>query len=126
MPGVLANVANGSPTLNSKSTQDGSIILTMATFTPYLNSTFHIHTGSSTVVDATLISVLDLKAAAANPALIAGAENFSLLFAASSQSPLLADSAYTIEHDALGTFTLFLVPVEKAVMRRYEAIINRL
>lgn len=53
-------------------------------------------------------------------------DNYSLLFRGPKEFCLL-QSMYPLEHDSLGEFDLFLVPVgEKPDGFRYEAVINRL
>lgn len=94
---------------------------TQATFTQYINSVFRIH-GFATV-DATLVKVRDtlpLKVAR-----LSGRESFLLHFVGGSVQ--LPQATYTVEHPALGTFKLFLVPGgdEKGVPS-YIATINRL
>lgn len=125
MPGVVAKVVQGSPNRARIMAADDPIVLTRSTFTPYVDTTFRVQTGSGTV-NVTLASATDLKAGAPNPSLIAGVESFSLLFAGSSQSSPFGEGIYTIEHDALGTFSLFLSPVGKPANRHYEAVITRL
>jgi len=54
-------------------------------------------------------------------------EAFTLTFRGDNRSPLKQET-YMIEHDRLGTFSLFLVPVvsrDKSA-KYYEAVINRL
>lgn len=71
-----------------------------ATFSSYLNSVFQIHTVSG-IVEATLTEVHDMPSSN-------GGESFSLLFRGGRQ-PLRQDT-YQIDHAALGTFPLLLVP----------------
>lgn len=127
VPAVLANVVVGRPTSASgfpgESTKHFN--LTRETFAPYLNTTFRIRTGSATV-DLRLAKITDLKAAAKHPARIAGKESFSLMFVGSGPSSRLTQDTYAVEHDALGSFSLFLVPVGEPANRHHEAIIARL
>lgn len=91
---------------------------TKATFIYYLNSVFQLHTVYG-VVAVTLTKVDDLTAAR-------GGECFSLLFRGGSRT--LPQGTYTIEHPALGSFPLFLVPAgtDSNGAQGYLATINRL
>jgi len=92
---------------------------TKATFTQYLNSVFQLRTGFS-VVAVTLLKIDDLPAAK-------GGECFSLLFRGGG-GPALRQNTYSVDHPALGTFLLFLVPVgaDSNGAQGYLATINRL
>jgi len=92
---------------------------TKATFEQYFNSVFQLRTGFS-VVAVTLLKVDDLPAAK-------GGECFSLLFRGGG-GPALRQNTYSIDHPALGTFMLFLVPVgaDSNGAQGYLATINRL
>jgi hypothetical protein len=51
--------------------------------------------------------------------------NFSLLFRGP-QQPLLPQRSYAIEHDALGRFDLFIVPIQRDTQGlKYQAVFNR-
>ena len=91
---------------------------TKATFTFYINSIFQLHTVSGAVA-VMLLKVDDMPAAK-------GGECFSLLFRGGSR-PLRQDT-YRIEHPALGTFYLLLVPAgtDQNGAQGYLATINRL
>ena len=90
---------------------------TKATFVSYLNSIFQLQTGSGSVA-VTLLQVEDMEAPE-------DGECFSLLFRGGSQA--LPQNTYTIEHSALGTFKLFLVPTgaDSNGAQGYLATINR-
>lgn len=91
-----------------------------AVFTSYVNSIFRINTGYSTV-DVTLSGVTDLVPARAQ----SGAECFSLYFKGGSAA--LRQGTYVVEHPALGSFPLFVVPDgNDNGVQGYVAIINRL
>jgi hypothetical protein len=99
---------------------------TTLTFSPYLNTPFRFKSASGKNVSAELVEVLDLRPAkGVGSAEAGGAQSFSLLFRGSNSKPL-ASSQYTITHDALGTFALFVSPVvskdKNAIY--YEAIIS--
>lgn len=57
--------------------------------------------------------------------LAGGGESFSLVFRFP-PTPMLAQATYLFEHDELGTFPIFIVPVgAKPDGLRYEAVFNR-
>ena len=91
-------------------------------FSSYLNSIFQLYTGYS-VVAVALLEVKDLLPAS-TPA--NGRECFSLLFRGGSVA--LPQNTYRIDHPALGSFQLFLVPggPDDNGAQSYVAIINRL
>lgn len=96
------------------------------TFEPYVNTTFRARARGG-VVELVLAKVIDTSSPArttltrrARPS-----ESFSLLFRAS--EPLTEiTTIHTLDHDALGKFSLFLVranaPEEDGIL--YEAVIN--
>ena len=92
-------------------------------FSSYLNSIFRLYSGYSTV-DVTLVRVEDLAPVAKGTS--AGGECFSLVFVGGSAA--LPQGTYGVEHPALGSFQLFLVPggADKYGAESYVAIINRL
>jgi hypothetical protein len=97
---------------------------TKSAFTAYLNSTFRVGTGNLETVEVTLTRVTDLLPdTSAN---VDGRECFSLAFRGGSVS--LPQNTYAIDHDALGSFQLFLVPGGRLDNgeQAYVAIVNRL
>ncbi|HEV2915899.1 MAG TPA: twin-arginine translocation signal domain-containing protein [Pyrinomonadaceae bacterium] len=95
---------------------------TKATFAAHINSTFQIRSKRQKAVDVTLTDVHDSGPVPDQAS--AGRECFALVF--STQHKLKQD-VYTIEHGALGTFALLLVPIGKGKKGlNYEAVINRL
>lgn len=97
---------------------------TQQLFAPHLNSLFRIHANSG-VSQLKLIQVSDQKAAGKKPGRIAGKECFSLLFVGYGQT--ITQDSYRVEHDALGTFELFVVPVGRHDgAQHYEAVFTRL
>ena len=95
---------------------------TQATFTQYLNSIFRLRGFRS--VDVTLEKVEDTL-----PAQVSrdgGRESFVLHFRGGSVE--LPQNTYIVEHAALGTFQLFLVPngADQNGAQSYVATINRL
>jgi len=94
---------------------------TQATFTQNINSIFVLH-GPSTI-EVTLVSVQDTLPSNVEPA--PGRESFVLHFRGGSQQ--LPQNTYTMDHAALGTFQLFLVPSgpDENGAQGYAATINR-
>lgn len=95
---------------------------TQATFTQYVNSIFRLH-GFRTV-DVTLERVEDTLPATVSRG--GGRESFVLHFRGGGVQ-LLQDT-YVVEHAALGTFRLFLVPngADENGAKSYVATVNRL
>lgn len=98
---------------------------TKAAFSAYLNSTFVVQSVAFGTINVTLTEVRD-SASGSVPSQ-GGQECFSLLFQ-SSGSPALRQGTYGIEHPALGSFALFLVPgsPDPNGGQSYVAIVNRL
>jgi len=97
------------------------LLLDRAAFQAHLRTDFFI--GISKVC-ITLIEVLNLGSKRSADG---KREAFTLTFRGDNASPLKQDT-YMIEHDKLGMFSLFLVPVVSRDKsgRYYEAVINRL
>lgn len=95
---------------------------TQATFTQYINSIFRLH-GSRTV-EVMLEKVQDTLSA--KESRTGGRESFVLHFRGGDVQ--LRQDTYTVEHPALGTFALFLVPsgADENGAQSYVATINRL
>ena len=88
-----------------------------ATFAEHLHSTFRVHHDSA-VIELVLIAVSDSSTLRQ--------VMFSLLFRGPFL-PALAQQIYAFEHDGLGRFDLFIVPVRQDTQGLYyEAIFNRL
>ena len=96
---------------------------TQATFTQYLNSVFTLR--GRTKVEVTLMKVEDTLPAKASRT--GGRESFALTFRGGGGVALPQDT-YVVEHPALGTFSLFLVPTgaDDNGAHGYVAVINRL
>ena len=87
-----------------------------STFAEHLKSTFRLPHQAATA-ELELVEVADGSAP--------GHVNFSLLFRGPLQ-PLLPQQIYPVEHDRLGRFDLFIVPVKRdAQGLYYEAVFNR-
>lgn len=88
-----------------------------ATFSAHLQSVFRLR-DQSTTVELALVEVVDGSTTRQ--------VSFSLLFRGP-QHPPLTQQIYRFEHDGLGGFDLFIVPVRRdAQGSYYEAIINRM
>jgi hypothetical protein len=99
-------------------------------FTPYVNTKFRVYLGPSNTRGLRLIEVSDYPTSLAQVEATANsieAECFSLLFTIPPGKPFSQDT-YMIEHEALGTFYMFLVSVNahsKKSTDYYEAVIYR-
>lgn len=70
------------------------------------------------------LELVQVKGYAGHPDDQQGMERFSLFFTGPAQ-PLLPQSTYSVEHDAMGAFALFLVPIKPTGEgSRYEAVFN--
>lgn len=88
-----------------------------STFSEHLNSTFRLHHGPA-VIDLELIGVADGSTSRH--------VSFSLVFRGPLQ-PAFPQQIYPFEHDRLGRFDLFIVPIKRdAHGFYYEAVFNRL
>ena len=87
-----------------------------STFAEHLNSTFRLHHEPA----ATELELVEVSDGSTH-----GHVNFSLLFRGPHQPPL-PQQTYPVEHDRLGRFDLFIVPVKRdAQGLYYEAVFNR-
>lgn len=77
------------------------------TFEPHRNATFRIRHDSFDMVEVTLTSVDRLGSRTVNGTPV---ESFSLVFRGPAGVPL-PQMMYTFEHDEIGTFALFFVPI---------------
>lgn len=94
--------------------------LSLATFTALLNTDFRIFRNSDEpAVVVKLAKAVDLGSTSRQ-------EQFSILFCGLPEQPL-GQGLYRLDHDRLGSFDLFIVPVGRdAQGYQYEAIFNRL
>jgi hypothetical protein len=97
---------------------------TKGVFSAYLNSTFLVRAVALGTIEVTLTQVRDTSSGVASRT---GEECFSLLFQ-SSNSWALRQGTYGIEHAAIGSFALFLVPggPDANGNQSYLAVVNRL
>ena len=92
--------------------------ITASTFEEYINTSFSIRTDALTEHTVKLVEVKVIE----KPGRAYG---FSLLFSSDSGEEL-PQSSYLFEHEKMGVFPLFIVPVKTPKGMRYEAIFNRL
>jgi hypothetical protein len=88
-------------------------------FVKHLNGEFQIFITADKASTAELIEVTESRERF-------GGESFSIVFLAPADAPL-EQQIYTVKHQEMGTFELFLVPVgrdDKGV--KYEAVFNLL
>jgi hypothetical protein len=93
--------------------------LNLAIFSEHLNTGFRLRLGEADVIEAQLVEVADNGSTPDQ-------EQFSVLFRAPrDHTPV--QGLYSIEHEKLGKFEMFLVPVKPDKnWFYYEAIFNRL
>jgi hypothetical protein len=88
-------------------------------FSKYLNTNFRISIGESNTIEAELREVSELL-------LSPGQERFAIVFRGPKQS-FLSQASYRFEHDEMGEFTLFIVPIRQDDDGiYYEAVFNRI
>lgn len=92
-------------------------------FEPFLNTFFNLRPENQRAVRLQLLEVADLTRKANHQLNYLG-DSFSLLFQDLKRTRL-PQKTYEISHDALGSFSLLLVPVGLRG-NRYEAVINRI
>ncbi len=114
---AIAQAISSLPTQN-----DPLSFYTQSTFLQYVNSVFRLH--GPAIIDVTLEKVEDTLPATVSRA--NGRESFILFFRGGNQE--LSQNTYTVDHPALGTFQLFLVPSgpDEYGAQGYTATINRL
>jgi len=89
------------------------------TFSRNINTTFRISLGESDTLEAVLVTVGEHM-------LSTQQERFALVFRGPVQ-PLLSQAIYPFEHDEMGEFSLFIVPLRQDDEGTYyEACFNRM
>lgn len=88
-----------------------------AAFSSYIGSTFRVYLSQQKSIDLVLINVSDLKPE------IPGKDGFSLVFQGS-VAKRFPGALYRLEHDALGTLSMMLGPINQNGIT-YEAVVNR-
>ena len=93
---------------------------TLPAFQAALQTRFQVRLDAETAVDLLLV-----EARATQPGTDAqGARHFALLFQGA-RAPLLPQRLYRFEHDTMGAFDLFIVPVAQSQEHyEYEAVFN--
>jgi len=93
--------------------------LTHEAFTKHLESKFQVRIEPGTSLELTLIEVSELK-------MLPGQEHFSIVFRGPGEI-FLGQGTFEIEHQDLGRFFMFLVPIRQDEQGYYyEAVFNRL
>lgn len=95
---------------------------TPETFKPYVGGSFTLQDDLGTRFVATLVAVEDTRTESQKKE--NAGECFTLSFSAPAQKHAERQRIYTIEHGALGEFSLFLVPMEKDGEFIYSATVN--
>ena len=99
---------------------------TQTTFESYLRSDFRVTVGPYKVVNLKLVKVEDTRPTVRKGMPRTEGECFALLFAASAELSELQQT-YVLQHEALGSFSLFLVKSEGPGRTiYYQAIINHM
>jgi hypothetical protein len=94
--------------------------LTEKEFSKHLNTNFR----AGLDADAVELELVVVKGYSAGPGDQEGMERFSIFFNGPAK-PFLTQSTYSLSHDAMGTFDLFLVPIKSdGDGSRYEAVFN--
>jgi len=94
--------------------------LTEAEFSKHLNTKFR----AGLDADAVELELTVVKGYSARPGDQEGLERFSIFFTGPSK-PVLPQRTYSLSHEAMGTFDLFIVPVKPdSEGARYEAVFN--
>jgi archaellum component FlaF (FlaF/FlaG flagellin family) len=93
--------------------------LTQKSLSEQLNTKFRLSSGTGQSVEVELVEVTD------NGEVAGQTERFSALFRGSLEH-FFQQGTYSLEHEQLGSFDLFIVPVRKDEAGfYYEAIFNR-
>ncbi|HJR05776.1 MAG TPA: hypothetical protein VJ842_00660 [Pyrinomonadaceae bacterium] len=93
--------------------------LTRESLSEQLNTKFRLNAGAEKFVEVELIEVVEGFEAA-------GQDSFSAVFRGSLEE-FFPQGTYLLEHERLGSFELFLVPIRRdAEGFAYEAVFNRL
>jgi hypothetical protein len=82
--------------------------LTEAQFSPYLGEMFRLVLDPGSVLELELVEVAAIGAGQASEH--GRSDPFSIVFRGPAE-PVLAQGTYRVEHDRMGSFDLFLVPV---------------
>ncbi len=92
---------------------------TLETFAPHLDEPFRLHLDAGDPLDLRLVEATPLGGSTSPGG---GRAPFSLVFRGP-HAPVLPQRIYRLEHEAIGTFEIFLVPIgPDQAGTRYEAI----
>lgn len=96
---------------------------TVSTFAPHLGDTFRIYSDSGSSLQVELIEATELgQGSGHGPGSPPGRTPFSIVFRGPPEG-FLPQRIYRIEHDGIGSFDLFLVPIgPDGEGMRYEAV----
>lgn len=98
--------------------------LTKEKFAETLNTRFRVMVDSAGPVELQLVEVTAGAAASGGPD-ASKYENFSLMFHGSGER-FLPQKMYSFEHEKMGSFDLFIVPVgREGNLIKYQAVFNR-
>lgn len=98
--------------------------LTLNDFSPHLGSKFKLRLDSGQCLEMELAEATPLSMSGARPVHLAQRNAFSIVFLAPPDAPL-AQQIYQLEHEVMGEFAIFLVPVGRtAAGLKCEAIFN--
>jgi hypothetical protein len=96
------------------------VSLTEKEFSEQLNTKFRTSREDGSAVELELVEV---KSYLSGPNEQSGMERFSAFFRGPGELPL-AQKTYTLSHDRMGEFEIFLVPIGQQDGVRYEAVFN--
>jgi hypothetical protein len=99
--------------------------LTKESFALALNSRFRVVMDSAEPVELQLVEVVATSTVASNGRDAGQFEGFSLMFQGPAER-FLPQKMYSFEHDTIGSFPLFIVPVgREGSLLKYQAVFNR-
>jgi Domain of unknown function (DUF6916) len=97
------------------------VILTEKEFSKHVNTKFRVDLDAENSVD---LELTEVKGYLSKPNEQTGMERFSAYFLGPSEH-YLPQKSYTFQHDQMGEFEIFLVPVSQIDQGfRYEAVFN--
>ncbi len=97
--------------------------LVRSSYAPLVGTPFAVTGGAAAPL--TLTAVSDLVRARAEPALAGSEDAFALSFAGSPDA-VLGSGIHELGHPALGTFSVFIAPVDRVVgTQEYEVVVDR-
>jgi hypothetical protein len=102
--------------------------LKLETFSPWLNSKFRVVLDSATLIEVELVQADALTYPSQPQSMAKGPvqDSFSLVFHGP-DNRFLPQRVYPFEHDQIGRFELFIVPIgQKPGFIQYQAIFNRM